>query len=258
MAEIFFLGTGGSVATPQRDNTSFLFRSGAGLHLVDCPGGVIQKIKKLGFRPRDVRTIFLTHIHPDHVYGLPSFIHSLMLEEGEVTVLGSKETVDFCGAFLDLFKLREAKVRFRVRFLSLGEGQSWETGRNLTALPFRTEHHPSSLAFQFVLNKERKSIFYSGDTPARLGLVQKANSADVLIHDCSAPSRFFKRYPSLRAVHTDSLRLGELASESGIRFLLPCHFFGEVNFALSEIETEIRRSFTGRLLCPADFDRIPV
>jgi len=59
MVELKFLGTGGSVATEGRDNTSFLILFEQELILVDCPGSVIPKIKKLH--------------HPDHIYGLPSF-----------------------------------------------------------------------------------------------------------------------------------------------------------------------------------------
>ena len=120
MAEICFLGTGGWVPTPQRDNTSVLLRAGGNLTLIDCPGSVVAKIRTLGFDPRRVSTILFTHIHPDHIYGLPSFIHSLILEDGEIRLLGSEETVAFARRLLDLFGLRGKNVRTRVRFIALG------------------------------------------------------------------------------------------------------------------------------------------
>jgi ribonuclease BN (tRNA processing enzyme) len=81
---------------------------------------------------------------------------------------------------------------------------------------------------------------------------------DYLIHDCSAPSRFFEEYPSLYAMHTDSLTLGEIAQEAGVKHLIPCHFFGELEYSMGEIEEEIRKNFRGTLTIPDDFSRIPL
>ena len=113
MSELYFLGTAGSVATAERDNTSFLVREDQTLILVDCPGSLIQKIKRLSFSPLQVRSILITHIHPDHVYGLPSFIHSLMLEEFLVRIYGSEETIDFCRKLLGMFRLLKRKLKIQ-------------------------------------------------------------------------------------------------------------------------------------------------
>jgi ribonuclease Z len=256
MIEICFLGTGGSVATKERDNTSFLINSDGTLILVDCPGSVIQKIKKLGLDPRNVDSIVLTHIHPDHVYGLPSFVHSLMLEECLMRLFGSEETVLFCQSLLDLFHLQEKDIRTRFEFFPMNEGKSFELKGSIKLTSFKVPHSPQSLAYRFSFKKEKKKLIYSGDTPACSSLFKEAEKIDCLIHDCSAPSRFFKQYPSLNTMHTNSLELGKLSQEAGVKCLIPCHFFGELEFPLSEIEQEIRKNYTGRLIVPKDFDRI--
>ena len=51
MTEIYFLGTGGWVASRDRDNTSLLIHQEKKLVLVDCPGSVIQKIKRAELDP---------------------------------------------------------------------------------------------------------------------------------------------------------------------------------------------------------------
>ncbi len=101
-------------------------------------------------------------------------------------------------------------------------------------------------------------MVYSGDTPCDPSLFRYAAGKDCLVHDCSAPSRVFKEYPSLKMMHTHSLQLGQQAQESGIKCLVPCHFFGELDFSLQEIESEIRKSYTGKLIIPEDFERIPL
>lgn len=258
MAEIYFLGTGGWVPTPQRDNTSVLLRAGGNLVLIDCPGSAVAKIRKLGFDPREILTIIITHVHPDHIYGLPSFIHSLILEEGEIRLLGSEETVAFARRLLDLFELRGKKVRTRVRFLALRPGSILHLDNALSLRSLRVPHHSSSLAYHFYLSRERKEVVFSGDTPVHRPLFEDAREVDCLIHEASAPARYFKKYPRLYGIHTSALDLGRWSREAGVKRLIPCHFLAGVWSAPGEARAEIRRSYEGRLTVPRDGQRIIV
>lgn len=258
MAEMYFLGTGGSVATPARDNTSLLIPGEGGLLLVDCTGSIVQKIKRLGYEPRQVRFLFLTHIHPDHVFALPSLIHGLMFEEGEICLFGSAETVSFARRLLDLFHLRERKFRTRVVFRPLSPARRIRVDASVSVQALKTPHHSSSLAYRFYLERENKEVFCSGDTPAYPPLFEAARGIDYLIHDASAPSRYFKKYPALYTMHTSALDLGRLSEDAGVRCLIPCHFLGELAFPLSEVREEIRREFKGRLIIPRDLRKIPL
>jgi ribonuclease Z len=256
MTEIYFLGTGGWVATPQRDNTSVLLRAGAKLILIDCPGSVVAKIRKLNFDSREVSTIILTHVHPDHIYGLPSFVHSLILDEGEIRLLGSEETVAFARRLLDLFGLRKKNVRTRVRFQALRPGQILRLDDALSLRGFRVPHHSSSLAYHLYLNEERKEIVFSGDTPVHRPLFKDARAIDYLVHEASAPSRYFMKYPRLCGIHTSSLDLGRWSQDVGVKCLIPCHFLADVWAVPTEVRAEIRRHFRGRLIVPRDLQRI--
>jgi ribonuclease Z len=258
MAEIYFLGTGGWVATPQRDNTSFLLRAGGKLALVDCPGSVVAKIRKLDFDPREVSTVFLTHVHPDHIYGLPSLVHSLILEDGEIRLFGSEETVGFARRLLDLFGLLEKNVKTRVRFRVVRPGQGLRLHGSLSVRAFRVPHHSSSLAYHFFLDQGKSQLVISGDTPVHLPLFEDARSIDYLVHEASAPSRYFKKYPRLYAIHTSALDLGRRSQEAGVKCLIPCHFLADVWSDPSEVRAEIRRNFKNRLIVPRDLQRISV
>jgi ribonuclease Z len=252
MTEVNFIGTGGSVATVERDNTSFLIHHDHHLILVDVPGAVTQKIKKLGYEPNEVRTVLVTHVHPDHIYGLPAFIHSLMLKEMVLDLYGSALAVDFCRQILDLFRLLDEKIKCRVNFVPLEPGNEFAIADSLLCQAARVPHSQSSLAFLFSFLPDRIGLIYSGDTPIHPPLFQLADHIDYLIHDCSVPSRFLKEFPSLKKMHTDSLTLGRLAQDAGVKCLIPCHFFGEIDYPISEIEEEIRDHFKGKLIIPTD------
>jgi ribonuclease Z len=257
MIEIGFLGTGGAMSTPERDNTSFFFDDGKRLVLVDCPGSAVHKILRLRGKPKDLGAILISHVHPDHVYGLPDVFHSLMLEEGLIHVYGSEQSIEFCLRLLDLFGLREPRFKTRAEFHAVYPGRDFSISpmADVTALP--VIHHPSSLAYHFRFGDGR-TFLCSGDTPAASSPARTAGRLDGLCHDCSSPSRFFVQYPVLDSMHTNSLQLGRLAEEASVKTLIPCHFFGEVEFSLTEIEEEIRRHYTGRLIIPRDLERYPL
>lgn len=258
MSELYFIGTGGSVATENRDNTSFVLQTRESLLLIDCPGSVIQKLKKLNFNPRSINALLVTHIHPDHIYGLPSLVHSLMLDECLLRIYGSAETVRFCADLLDLFNLRSEKIKCRVDLRTVEDRGVHQLSPSLSCVFFKVPHSPASMAIHFYLENEGIHVIHSGDTPIYPALFQEAEDTDYLVHDCSAPSRFFRKYPSLQSMHTDALSLGKYAQEAGVKNLLPCHFLGEIDFALNEIEEEIRKFFEGKLIIPRDFSRIPL
>ncbi|MGB7296117.1 MAG: MBL fold metallo-hydrolase [Candidatus Aminicenantales bacterium] len=243
------------MATPRRDNTSLLLRTAGELTLIDCPGSVAAKIRKVGFEPGQVTTIILTHTHPDHVYGLPSLIHCQMLIPGEIRILGSEAAVRFCRRLLDLFGLRRPKIKTRVRFRALRPGQTVRLGRTSAVRALAVPHHHSSLAYHFYL-EEGREVLFSGDTPVHKPLFEDARGIDFLLHDAGAPSRFFRRYPVLCRIHTSFLELGRWSQEAGVGCLVPCHFLAEASCSAAAVRREIRRHFKGRLIVPRDLQRI--
>jgi ribonuclease Z len=258
MSDLCVLGTGGAVATAPRDNTAFALDLGRTVTLIDCPGSVLQKLRRLGLDPLKVDSLLVTHVHTDHIYGLASLIHSLFLEEGLIRIFGSKESLAFCAEYLDLFRLRESGIRMRTELVPLGAGRRFRINEHLEAEAIRVPHTPASLAYHLFFQQGAGEWIFSGDTPAVPSLFRRAGTASGLVHDCSAPSRFFDLYPELRAMHTSALDLGRLAQEAGVACLIPCHFFGEAAFTAEEVEEEIRRHYRGRLIIPEDLQRIPL
>jgi ribonuclease Z len=256
MSELYFLGTGGAAATEERDNTAFLLKHGPDLALVDCPGSVTRKIKTLGLSPHAVCSVQITHVHPDHIYGLPSFVHSMMLADLRIRLFASEESIRFCRELLDLYGLQDESIHCRIEFRAISSGEVIEPLPGVECRAFPVPHKDSSLAFAWSFLEAGKTLLYSGDTPLYPPLFAEAAGVDTLIHDCSVPSRYFQEYPFLPSMHTNALDLGRLAQEARVKRLIPCHFFGELDYAIDEIDREICEHYRGDVVIPRDLMRI--
>lgn len=77
MIDVMLLGTGAMVPLPDRWLSSAMVRSGGSLILLDCGEGtqIAMRERHWGFRRLDA--ICLSHLHADHVAGVPGLLHTV-------------------------------------------------------------------------------------------------------------------------------------------------------------------------------------
>jgi ribonuclease Z len=98
--DIFFLGTGAGIPAKLRNVTSIalkLLEERGALWLFDAGEATQHQILHTSIKPRRIEKIFVTHLHGDHIYGLPGLLSSRSFQggESEVTVYGPKGIKDF-------------------------------------------------------------------------------------------------------------------------------------------------------------------
>ena len=89
--EIEFLGTGAGSPSKTRNVSSLalkLLDERNEVWLFDCGEGTQHQILKTAIRPRKVTKIFITHLHGDHIFGLPGFLASRANQGGEEPLAG--------------------------------------------------------------------------------------------------------------------------------------------------------------------------
>ena len=74
MIGVSLLGTGGTLPSSKRHLTALLINIGGKKVLVDCGEGTQISMKDLGWGFKDIDIICITHVHVDHILGLPGLL----------------------------------------------------------------------------------------------------------------------------------------------------------------------------------------
>lgn len=60
------------MSTVSRNVSSLALNFGGGSFLFDCGEGTVRQFLKSSVKPSSIRAVFITHLHGDHYFGLPS------------------------------------------------------------------------------------------------------------------------------------------------------------------------------------------
>ena len=121
--KVIFLGTAGSVPTPKRSLPAILVKRKGEQLLFDCGEGVQRQMVMAGASFHKTTKVFITHMHGDHVLGLPGLMQTMALHgrEKPLEVYGppeikrfiecTRETVQFGLTFpIEIHQICEAGV----------------------------------------------------------------------------------------------------------------------------------------------------
>ncbi len=100
MLDICLIGTGGTMPLVNRWLTSLMVRyKGHGL-LIDCGEGTQIAAQRAGISLKPVETLLLTHLHADHVSGLPGMLLTMgnMGKTDPLHIIGPRGTADVVKA----------------------------------------------------------------------------------------------------------------------------------------------------------------
>ena len=187
MREILILGNGGAVSDGLPYNGFLINRS----ILVEAPPDIMPSLRRSAIDPQSINTIFISHVHADHIFGLPFFLLQRFMDDvrydkhGELVVIGppgigahAKKLMDMAFGEMPAMKWMERCVNFT----ETGDGLAVPLIPGCTSTCARMDHF--SPTWGFVTECAGKAFFaYIPDTlwcPGVTDILERAPE-DVLI-----------------------------------------------------------------------------
>lgn len=191
---VTLLGTGCPAPVMNRFGPSILVEAGEEKFIFDAGRGAIQRLTqaKVGFR--DIRAVFLTHLHSDHIVGFPDLWLTGWVNgqrNAPLLLFGPKGTEAMAKY---LRKAYEYDINTRltedrsppqgvvVNARDIVEGIVYERN-GVKVIAFEVDHRPTAPAFGYKVTYGKYSVAFSGDTKPSENLVKYTAGVDVLVHE---------------------------------------------------------------------------
>ena len=117
---IQFLGTGAGQPSKGRNVSSLALKLLDEINeiwLFDCGEGTQRQILETTIRPRKVSKIFITHLHGDHIFGLPGFLSSRSFQSSdEQTDLSIYGPIGIRSFVLSSLRASGTRLPYRIHF----------------------------------------------------------------------------------------------------------------------------------------------
>lgn len=261
---VTLLGTGGPTPVMDRFGPSTLVEVGGKTFLFDAGRGALQRLMQLKPPVREVRNVFLTHLHSDHTVGLPDVWLTGWLSgraEKPFRVWGPRGTREMMK-YLDLAFQYDIRIRLYddrlppegvvVLAEDITEGVIFqENGVKVTAI--EVDHYPIKPAFGYRVDYGNHSVVMSGDTRFLEHLIEQAKGTDVIIHEVIA-DEIMRKTPRdnaevmerVIAHHTTPRQAGEIFTRLAPRLAVYTHII-PVSAAAKDVVPGTRTTYAGPL-----------
>lgn len=148
--ELLFLGTGSGVPSKQRNVSSLalkLLDERNSVWLFDCGEGTQHQILKTTLKPRKIEKIFITHMHGDHIFGLPGLLSSRGTQGGEspVVIYGPK---GIKGYVLSSLKYSATHLSYPLDFVEFNDSARIFEDNQFTVIVEKLKHGVPSYGFR--------------------------------------------------------------------------------------------------------------
>ena len=199
--KVTLLGTGAPIPLMDRQGPATLVEAGGKRLLFDAGRGVSQRLWQLKKSLSSIDALFITHLHSDHLVGLPDLWLTGWLQPDygrrqtplrligpeKISLLAQSLKAGFAPDIAyrsEKEGLPTAGVDFSVTEIGKAGAVFEESGVRVTA--FDVDHGVVKPAYGYRIDFAGKSVVISGDTTFTPALVEQAREVDLLVHEVVA------------------------------------------------------------------------
>ncbi|MGA7295454.1 MAG: MBL fold metallo-hydrolase [Terriglobales bacterium] len=269
---VVVLGTGTPAADPERSGPAVAVVVNNRAYLIDCGPGVVRRAaaaEKNGFpalKAKELKIVFITHLHSDHTLGYPDLIFSPW-------VLGRTDPLEAYGphglksmtSHIEKAWVEDVRVRrqgleqanatgYKVDVHEIRPGVIYRDA-NVTVTAFLVKHGIWKEAYGYTFQTKDRKIVLSGDTAPTDTVVTACDGCDVLLHEVFNPhgtelnDPHWKEY--FATFHTSPAQLADIARRAHPGLLVVYHQVLE-NLPESDLVEQINREYKGNWVSAKD------
>ncbi len=259
----------------RRFGPGVLVEAGGKKLLIDSGRGTTQRLMQAGVRLGAVDALFITHLHSDHVVGIPDLWLTGWLDvpyaqrRGPFRVFGPAGTIDLMQGLLKAYgwdirariadqNLQAENVRPEVTEFTHGVVYD-QGGVKVTA--FEVDHGELlKPAVGFRIDYGGRSVTVSGDTRFSENLIKHAMGTELLIHQVAAAPEALLKNPVFQVIlahHTKPDEAGTLFARVKPKLTVFYHFvllgnLGSPALTEKDVFDQARKNYDGPLLIGED------
>ena len=274
--KVTLLGTGSPAPIMKRFGPATLVQVNGQSLLFDAGRGVTQRLYQVGQPMGKINALFLTHLHSDHVVGIPDLWLTGWLRaayarrDGPLRVFGPEGTR---GLMDGLQKAYAWDIETRVADQGLkreaiavevtefaGEGTIYEQDGVKVAAIKVNHGEKVKPAFGYRIDFGGRSVVISGDTKFDENLIGRAEGADLLIHQVAAMRPELLKIPVFKVImahHTSPEEAGVVFARAKPKLAVYYHFviYGNPKippYTEQDVIDLTRKNYSGPLLIGQD------
>jgi ribonuclease Z len=251
-------GAGGPLPAPNASGPCVAVVAGKSLYIVDAGTDGVRNLARMGFQRGNIKAVFLTHFHSDHIDGLGEMATLRWAGGGNkspLPVYGPQGVATVTNGFNQAYS-----QDFKYRNEHHGDLVADLKGAGLEARPFdkpalgeltlvvdegglkiealTVQHSPVDPAVGYKFSYKGRTLVITGDTAQSDNIVQLSKGVDLLVHEALAPNLVMMMNAAARKIgdeglakitldildyHASPVEAAETARDAGVGHLLYYH-----------------------------------
>jgi ribonuclease Z len=266
--QVITLGTGSPLPDPERAGPATLVRAAGRDLLFDCGRGVLMRASAVGIGPLSFDTVFITHLHSDHITDFNDIVTTRWVMSptpNPLRVIGPAGTQNLVDRTIEM--LRD-DIGYRLAHhsnldwepacdvIEVSDGPVIDDGEiRVTAAP--TDHAPVRPSLGYRVEAGGKAVVIAGDTVPCEGLDRLCAGADVYVQTVLRRSIVeavpIARLQDILDYHSSIEDAASTAARAGVSILVITHLI-PAPWPGSEGEwvAEAARVFSGEIVLAHD------